>query len=98
MFSVIIPAFNRPEKLYGAVSSVLEQSFKDFELILVDDGSTENLSVVYSQVENAGHKVLRQENAGPAAGICERLELERTCGGIQVRGNRPATFSRPHRR
>ncbi len=40
--SVIIPFFNRENFLARAVSSVLKQTFRDFELILVDDGSTDN--------------------------------------------------------
>lgn len=39
--SVIIPAYNRCELLRRAVSSVLEQSLPDFELLLIDDGSTD---------------------------------------------------------
>ncbi|MBN2693437.1 glycosyltransferase family 2 protein, partial [bacterium] len=40
LISVIIPTYNRLEYLKTSVSSVLNQSFKDFELIVVDDGST----------------------------------------------------------
>ncbi len=44
--SVIIPTFNRADKLSRAVSSVLNQSFTDFELIVVDDGSTDQTTRV----------------------------------------------------
>ena len=37
--SVIIPTFNREHVLQRAVESVLEQDFKDFELLIIDDGS-----------------------------------------------------------
>lgn len=42
MFSVIIPCYNRSEEVEHAVRSVLNQSFTDFEVIVVDDGSTDN--------------------------------------------------------
>ena len=41
-FSVIIPAYNRADFIGKAISSVLEQTFSDFELIVVDDASTDN--------------------------------------------------------
>jgi glycosyltransferase involved in cell wall biosynthesis len=42
LISVIITVFNRAQKLKRAVMSVLSQTFKDFEIIIVDDGSTDN--------------------------------------------------------
>lgn len=40
--SVIIPIYNRSKYLHEAVNSVLQQSYKDFEIIIVNDGSTDN--------------------------------------------------------
>ncbi|MBU2538379.1 MAG: glycosyltransferase [Proteobacteria bacterium] len=64
--SVIIPTYNRAVFLARAIDSVLSQSYPDFELIVVDDGSTdETQALLASYGENL--KVLRQENRGPAA-------------------------------
>ena len=41
-FSIIIPAFNVEKYINRAIDSVLNQNFKDFELIVVDDASTDN--------------------------------------------------------
>ncbi|ADD69167.1 glycosyl transferase family 2 [Denitrovibrio acetiphilus DSM 12809] len=43
-FSVIIPVFNRTQTLKTAIESVLAQSFRDFEIIVVDDGSDKSVS------------------------------------------------------
>lgn len=45
-FSVIIPTYNRPELLKDAIQSVIDQTFSDFELIIVDDHSTDNTKEV----------------------------------------------------
>ncbi len=65
-FSVIIPAYNRADLIGQTLDSVLAQSFRDFEIIVVDDGSTDNTVEALSAY--AGRiKLLRQENQGPSA-------------------------------
>jgi glycosyltransferase involved in cell wall biosynthesis len=64
-FSVIMPAYNRAHTIGDSIESILAQSFDDFEIIAVDDGSSDNTIEVlcnYSQV-----KVLTQRNRGPGA-------------------------------
>ena len=74
MISIIIPAYNSAQCIGRAIDSVLSQSFADYEIIIVDDGSTDNTA---QAVGRYGEKVryIRQDNAGPAAarnrGICE---------------------------
>lgn len=64
--SVIIPTYNRAVFLARAIDSVLSQSYPNFELIVVDDGSTdETQALLASYGENL--TVLRQENRGPAS-------------------------------
>lgn len=66
--TIVIPAFNRPRRLRRAVDSVLEQTWFDFELVVVDDASTEDMSGVRDCVEQAGRRWLRfEEKRGPAA-------------------------------
>lgn len=66
--SVIIPSFNRPEKTVTAVNSVLNQSYSDFELIVIDDGSDEKLKeniLFVNNTNNINCKLFRNEvNAG----------------------------------
>ena len=66
LVSVVIPTYNRAWVIKEAVDSVLAQDYKDFELIIVDDGSTDNTSdVLASYGEDV--RVLFQENKGVSA-------------------------------
>lgn len=66
--SVIIPCFNSGEFIAKAVESALEQTCKDLEVIIVDDGSTEKQTVdVLNNSRWERTRILRQENKGPAA-------------------------------
>jgi len=51
-FSIIIPAYNRAKFLPRAVTSVLDQSYKDFELIIVDDASDDDTKEILKRFEN----------------------------------------------
>jgi glycosyltransferase involved in cell wall biosynthesis len=64
--SVIIPTYNRAGCLAQAVESVLSQHFRDYELIVVDDGSTDETPRLLSGYDHA-IRVLRQENRGVSA-------------------------------
>src|SRR5436309_9355229 len=66
MFSVIVPTFNRASLLRQALDSVLAQTFAEYELIVVDDGSTDDTANV---VASYGSRVyfLQQANRGPGA-------------------------------
>ncbi len=64
--SVIIPAYNAVATIAGTVDSVLGQTFGDFEIVCVDDGSTDaTLAIVKQYGERV--RLLEQANAGPAA-------------------------------
>ncbi len=50
MFSIIIPNYNRASSVKIAINSVLQQTFKDFELIVVDDCSTDNSAEIIRNI------------------------------------------------
>jgi len=64
--SVIIPTYNRDWILKETIDSILAQDYKDFELIVVDDGSTDNTSEVLASYEN-DVRIFFQENKGVSA-------------------------------
>ena len=64
--SVILPTFNRADRLKEALGSVFGQTYRDFEVIVIDDGSTDD---TIRTVRTFGDRIrcIRQENRGPAA-------------------------------
>ncbi|OHB60615.1 MAG: hypothetical protein A2167_08970 [Planctomycetes bacterium RBG_13_46_10] len=66
--SVIIPTYNRSQLIGRSIKSVLNQTYRNFELIIVDDGSTDNTEeVVASFKDERVRYVRREENGGEAA-------------------------------
>ncbi len=65
MISIIIPVYNQAKKLEQCLASLDKQTYKDLEIIIVDDGSKDS---VESCIKNIECKIIRQENKGaPAA-------------------------------
>jgi glycosyltransferase involved in cell wall biosynthesis len=68
LVSVVIPAFNAESQIADTLESVHAQTFQDFEVIVVDDGSTDaTVEVVRRFGARMDVKVLQQQNSGPAA-------------------------------
>jgi len=62
--SVIMPAFNHEKFIGKAIESVLSQTFEDFELIIINDGSTDNTEAVIKQYNDSRIQYYYQENRG----------------------------------
>jgi len=70
LFSVIIPVYNYADYLESAVRSVLDQAGDDFEIVIIDDGSTDDTAQVAERLVNEAPeriRFIRQENRGPGA-------------------------------
>lgn len=66
--SVIIPTFNRAKLIKRSIQSVLDQTYQDFEVIIVDDGSTDDTKSVIESFKNPRIKYISHDiNKGPSA-------------------------------
>lgn len=65
--SVIMPVYNGAADLRRAIDTVLGQSFRDFELIVINDGSTDDSAALLNTVDDPRVRVIHQENMGLAA-------------------------------
>lgn len=66
VFSVIIPLYNKELIVEKTIKSVLQQSFTDFELIIVDDGSTDNSLNIVKSIDDKRISIVEQTNGGPS--------------------------------
>jgi glycosyltransferase involved in cell wall biosynthesis len=63
-FSIVIPVYNKEKYVKRSINSVLNQTYTNFELIIVDDGSTDNSLSIASSFKDERIKIINQENAG----------------------------------
>lgn len=80
LFSIVIPTFNSEKYISTALESLLRQSFKDFEVLITDDGSTDSTYCILSEFAKK-HKrfhIYQQKNQGPL--IARRNSLAHATG------------------
>lgn len=65
MISIIIPLYNKEKTILRCLNCVLGQTYKEFEVIIVDDGSVDNgVSVIENSISDERVKIIRQKNGG----------------------------------
>ena len=80
LVSVVVPVYNAEKYIYKAVDSILEQTYKNIEIILVDDGSPDNCPGICDEyaLKDKRVKVIHQKNMG--------LSAARTSGILEAQG------------
>ncbi|SHJ09898.1 Glycosyl transferase family 2 [Mesonia phycicola] len=66
-FSVVIPLYNKETHIKNTLQDVLDQNFKDFEVIIVNDGSTDKSVSIVEKFTDTRIKLFHQDNQGAAA-------------------------------
>lgn len=79
--SVILPVFNEQDYISATLDSIFNQDFRDFEVIVIDDGSTDNtLKIVEEKFlgSEISHKIIHQQNNGVSS--ARNRGIEESCG------------------
>ena len=76
--SVIIPLYNKESYIKNTLRSVLEQNFTDFEIIIVNDGSTDNSLEIVSSFKDERIQVIHQPNSGASSSRNKAIQSAKT--------------------
>jgi len=79
-FSVIIPLYNKEKYIHQCIESVLNQKFKDFEIIIINDGSTDQSAQIVEKINDSKLQVYSQKNKGVSA--ARNLGVEKSSGKV----------------
>lgn len=78
MISIVIPVYNSEDFLGVLYNSLINQTFKDFEVIFIDDGSIDKSLLIlegFQEEEKINIKILKQENKGPSCARNEGIKV-----------------------
>ena len=79
LISVVIPVYNKRKSIRRSVDSALRQSYHDFELLVIDDGSTDGSLAELSDIKDARLKRFQKENSGVSATRNLGMEMAQGC-------------------
>jgi glycosyltransferase involved in cell wall biosynthesis len=74
-FSIILPTYNRASFLSRSIGSVLIQDFQDWELLIIDDGSTDHTKEIVNSFNDQRIKYIYQENSERSAARNHGIKL-----------------------
>ena len=74
MISVVIPLYNKEHQIAKTLQSVFAQTYTDYEIVIVNDGSTDNSVEVVEKINNPRIRMINQQNAGVSAARNKGIE------------------------
>ena len=83
-FSIIVPVYNVEKYLEECLNSLLEQKFKDYEIILVNDGSTDNSGKICQHYSNLSDKIKVYNKSNEGLSCARNLGIEKSSGDFLI--------------
>jgi len=77
MFSVVIPVHNKAPHVARSIQSVLDQTYKNFELIIIDDASTDSSMDEVAKFDDPRIRIFKRDEPGPGGYAARNLGIER---------------------
>jgi len=93
LVSVLMPAYNAEEYIGIAINGILNQTFTDFELVIINDGSTDNTEKIIKSFTDKRIVYQKQENQGVARTLNNGLKI---CKGKYIRRHDADDLSTPN--
>ncbi len=78
LFTIVIPLYNKASTIKRTIDSLLSQTFKDFDVIIVDDGSEDNALEIVNSYKSDRIKLVSEENQGVSSARNKGIELSKT--------------------
>ena len=95
MVSIVVPVYNAARYIRKTIDMVCEQTYKDWELILVDDASADNSAEIISDIIESSGKRIRLIRKERNAGAAEAIGLTRSRRKFWTRSWKPGPLRRP---
>tara|TARA_Y100001980_G_C14553358_1_gene338568 strand:+ start:2027 stop:2983 length:957 start_codon:yes stop_codon:yes gene_type:complete len=76
--SVVMSVYNGQDYVGGSIESILQQSFKNFEFIIINDGSTDNSRSIINSFNDSRIRLLNQKNCGLAASLNRGISISKS--------------------
>lgn len=77
MISVVIPLYNKEKYIGRAIRSIMNQTYQQFEIVVINDGSTDHSAAVVEQIGDSRIRLISQENAGVSAARNSGIEASK---------------------
>lgn len=80
MISVILPTYNRAKEIPKSIESILNQTYKDFELIIIDDGSTDNTQEVVAGYQDKRIRYIQNTTSKHGVSVARNIGIRESTG------------------